>query len=85
MLRFVGFGLFAAAAACGVVAWFLDRRLRAFRLPDEPTSSYLLVPLRIRRDLYRSEAGPLVDRTWRVMATMYGLALLGMVLIAFRS
>ena len=85
MIRFVGFGLFAAGAACGIVAWCFDRQLQAFRLPEKSSSSYSLVPVRIRRDLYRPEAGRLVDRTWRFIGAMYGLAILGTILVAIGS
>jgi hypothetical protein len=85
MLRFVGFGLFAAGAACGIVAWYADRQLQAFRLPEKPQSAYWLVPIRIRRELYRPEAAHLVDRAWHSIAAMYGLAFIGMILIAFGS
>jgi hypothetical protein len=82
MIRVIGFGLFAAAAACAIAAWYLDRRLQAFRLPDKSPSSYLLVPLRIRRDLYRADAHHLVNRAWWSIAAMCGLAFLGIILIA---
>jgi len=85
MIRLLGFGLFAAGAACGIAGWYVDRQLQAFRLPDKPPSSYSLVPARIRRDLYRPEAGHLVDRAWRFIGAMYGLAILGMILIALGS
>jgi hypothetical protein len=85
MLRLVGFGFITAGATCGIVAWFVDRQLQAFRLVDEPASSYLLVPMRIRRNLYRPEASHLVDRAWRFIAAMYGLAGLGMVLVVLGS
>ena len=84
MIRFIGFGLFAAASACAIAAWYLDRRLQAFRLADKAPSSYLLVPLRIRRDLYRPEARHLVDRAWWFIGAMCGLALVGMILIGLR-
>ena len=83
MLRFLGFVLFAASAICGCAAWYVDRQLQAYRLSGVPDSSYFLVPTRIRHDLYRPEAGHLVDRAWRLIAAMYGLALIGMVLVAF--
>jgi hypothetical protein len=85
MIRLLGFGAFAVGAAFGIGAWYLDRQLQAFRLPGKPASAYWLVPVRIRRELYRPEAGDLVDRTWRFIAAMYGLAILGMILIAAGS
>ena len=85
MLRLLGFVLFAAGAAFGGGAWYLDRRLQAFRLPGKPASAYWLVPVRIRRELYRPEAGQLVEHAWRCIAAMYGLAILGMILIAAGS
>jgi hypothetical protein len=85
MVRLLGFGLFAAGAACGIVAWYLDRQLQAFRLSEKPRSAYSLVPIRIRRELYRPEAAHLVDRAWQFIAAMYGLAFLGMLLIGLGS
>lgn len=85
MIRLVGFGLFAAAAACGVAVWYVDRQLQELRLPEKSPSSYLPVPVRIRRDLYRPEAGHLIDRAWRLIGAMYGLAVLGIILIALGS
>ncbi len=85
MIRLLGFGSFAAAAACAIGAWYLDLRLQAFRVRDKPPSNYLLVPVRIRRDLYRPEAGPLVDRAWRFIGAMCGFAILGIILVAASS
>jgi hypothetical protein len=85
MIRTVGVVAFAAGAAFGIAAWYLDRQLQAFRVPGKPASAYWLVPLRIRRELYQPEAGHLVERAWRLVATMYGLAILGMILLAVGS
>jgi hypothetical protein len=85
MLRLVGFVAFAAGAACGGCAWYLDRRLQAFRVPGKPASAYWLVPVRIRRELYRPEASHLVELASRCIVAMYGLAILGMILIAAGS
>ena len=85
MIRILGFGLVAAAAACASGVWHTDRQLQAYRRTEAPSSSYVLVPLRIRRELYRPEAGQLVDRAWKLIGAMYGLAILGMILIVAGS
>jgi hypothetical protein len=85
MLRIAGFAVFAAASVCAVSYWYVDRQLQAFRLTDKPTSAYLFVPVRWRRDLYRPEGHHLVDRAWSLLVAMYGLAVVGMLLIAAGS
>jgi hypothetical protein len=85
MLRTAGFLLFAAAAVCALFYWYVDRQLQAFRLADKPPSAYLFVPVRWRRELYRPEGHHLVDRAWSLLVAMYGLAIVGMVLIAAGS
>jgi hypothetical protein len=81
----IGFLLFGAGALCGVAANRADAELQRYRLPDRPAASYWFVPLRIRTALYQPEAAPLVRRAWRLIGSMYGLALLGMLLIALGS
>ena len=85
MLKIAGFLLFGAAAVCAGRYWHVDRQLQAFRLADRPRSAYLFVPVRWRRELYRPEGHHLVDRAWRLLLAMYGLAIVGMVLIAAGS
>jgi hypothetical protein len=85
MLRIAGFVLFVAAGACAVAAWYVDRQLQAYRLADKPTSAYMLVPVRLRRELYKPEGRHLVDRAWILIRAMYGLAIIGMILIAASS
>jgi hypothetical protein len=85
MLRIAGFAVFAAAAVCAVWYWYVDRQLQAFRLADKPPSTYLLMPVRWRRELYRPEGHHLVNRAWSLLVAMYGLAVVGMLLIAAGS
>jgi hypothetical protein len=85
MIRIAGFVLFAAAGACAMVAWYVDRQLQAFRLADKPSSAYMFVPVRLRRELYTPEGRHLVDRAWSLIRAMYGFAIVGMILIAAGS
>jgi hypothetical protein len=85
MLRIAGFAVFAAAAACAASYWYVDRQLQAFRLADKPPSAYLFAPVRWRRELYRPEGHHLVDRACGLLMAMYGLAIVGMFLIAAGS
>jgi hypothetical protein len=78
----LGLVLFGVAALCALAFWSADQRLQMQRLPDKPDSAYWFVPVRIRADLYRPEAGPLVRRAWRLLWATYFFALTGMALIA---
>jgi hypothetical protein len=75
----------AAAAVCAGSYWYVDRRLQAFRLADKSPSAYLFVPVRWRRELYKPEGHDLVDRALSLLVMMYGLAIIGMLLIAAGS
>src|SRR4051794_30054885 len=55
MFRIAGFILVAVAAGCAVGYWHVDRQLQAFRLESRPSSAYLFVPIRWRRELYKPE------------------------------
>jgi hypothetical protein len=85
VLAILGWLLIVSGAVAGLVAHAADRRLQAYRLPGKPASSYWFVPIRLRRELYRPEAGYLVDRFWNAILAMYGLALLGACLLALSS
>jgi hypothetical protein len=82
MVILLGWILIVSGMIAAVVLHDADRRLQAFRLPTEPSSSYWFVPIRIRRELYKPEAAHLVDRAWRAGRAMYGLAGIGVVLLA---
>jgi hypothetical protein len=82
MLSFLGWLLILGGAISGFIAHDSDRRLQAFRVSTGPKSRYWFTPLRIRRELYRPEGGHLVDRAWRAIGAMYGLAFVGVVLLA---
>ena len=82
MLSVLGWLLIIGGAIAGVIAHDSDRRLQAFRLPTGSKSPYWFTPFRIRRELYRPEGGHLVDRAWRAIGAMYGLAFVGAVLLA---
>jgi len=82
VLTILGWVSFAGGAAAGIVAHNADRRLQAFRVAGKPESSYLLVPIRIRRELYRPEAHHLVDRAWHAIIAMYGLGLTAIILLS---
>ena len=84
-MQTLGFVLFAAGAVCAMWFWSADQQLQSYRLHDRPESSYWFVPLRVRQDLYRPEAKPLVRRAWRLLCAMYLLVLSGMVLVAVGS
>ena len=57
-------------------AW-LDRRLQQFRAPGVPAASYLGKFGRWRRELYTSDAQPLVATTRWAFALFCGASLLG--------
>lgn len=81
----VGLLFIAPGGVFGGAAWHFDRKLQGFRLPGTSPSAYWFVPLRIRRDLYRAEAGPLVNRAWQSIGAMYILTIVGILLIALSS
>jgi hypothetical protein len=80
-----GWCLFGLGALCGAGAWLTDRALQSYRRPEAPASLFRLIPFRIREDLYRPEARPLIQQAWRLIGAMYGLALAGMLLIGLSS
>ena len=81
MIEVLGWALVIAGAGFGIAAWYTDQRLQEHRAPDVPLLATLFVPIRWQRRFYAPEAHPLVTRVWRQMATMYGLAILGLVLV----
>ena len=81
VLALLGWVLIASGAVCAAAAHAVDRKLQEFRLAGVAGSAYWFVPVRIRRDLYQPEAHYLVDRAWRLIVGMYGLAGLGMFLV----
>ena len=85
MIRLFGFTLFAAAAVCAIISWYVDRQLQRHRLEGKPPTAYLFVPIRWKRELYRPEGHQLVEKAWGVLIAMYALAFAGMVLIAIGS
>jgi hypothetical protein len=82
MFIVLGWLFLIGGMAAAVVLHDADRRLQAFRIPSADPSRYWFVPVRIRRELYKPEAAHLVDRAWRATSTMYGLAFVGVVLLA---
>jgi hypothetical protein len=85
MVRIAGFTLFAAATVCAICYWYLDRQLQTFRRANKPRSAYLFVPIRLRRELYKPEGHHLVDRAWGLLVAIYGLAIVGMLLVTAGS
>lgn len=82
MLRLSGWLFTAGAMLCALILHDADRRLQNFRLPSQPPSAYLLVPLRIRSELYQPEAGYLVSRFWRAFGLMIVLFVIGGVILS---
>lgn len=70
------------AAICGFVAYRADRRLRAFRLPQAPSSAYRLPLVRIRSRLYHPDGHGLVRRAWGAVVGMAAILVLGLSLAA---
>ena len=81
LAQVLGWLLVAFAAVAATRMWWFDRRLQAFRAEGTARRSYSLVPLRWRRELYTTEAIPLLRRTWQSMWTMYVAAFLGMLFL----
>ena len=82
MVIVLGWLLLIGSGVAACIMYDADRRLQAFRLPSEPRSAYWFVPVRIRRELYKPEAGHLVGRAWRAIGAMYGLAVAGAILLS---
>ena len=77
LLSWIAFG---AAAFSAVQMNLLDRKMQAFRHPQADLSSYQLVPLRWRQDLYTAPGQVLVSRAWRAFGRMVGFFLLAALL-----
>jgi hypothetical protein len=77
-----GWILIGVAALLAVAMHRADRRMQGFRAPGAPSSAFLMVPLRWRRELYTAEGRALVGRAWRLTVMMYVVALAGMFLVS---
>jgi hypothetical protein len=82
LAQVLGWLLVAVAAIAATRMWWFDRRLQAFRAEGTAGGSYRFIPLRWRRELYTTEATPLLRKTWQAMWTMYGTAFLAMLFLA---
>jgi hypothetical protein len=82
MLRWIGWAFVEGSCLCALVMADADRRLQAFRLPSQPRSAYWVVPLRIRRELYKPEGGYLVTRAWRACGLMWVLFVIAAVILS---
>ena len=81
----LGWILLMAAAMLMIWAWSADRRMQRFRVQGRPTSDYLIIPIRWQKQLYTSEAHPLVTQAWRSVAAMSGCGILGLAMLALGS
>ena len=77
-----GWILFGVAALLAVAMHRADRRMQDFRAPGAPSSAFLIVPLRWRRELYTEEGRAFVGRAWRLTVMMYVVALAGIALVS---
>jgi hypothetical protein len=82
-LRALGWLLIILGALAATDASRLDRKLQSFRRPGVSKLHYWVVPWRLQEDLYANGAEGLVGRAWRRIGQMYGLTLLGALLLVF--
>ena len=82
ILSWIAFG---AAAFSAVQMNILDRQMQQFRHPQSDMSSFQLVPLRWRQDLYTPPGQVLVTRAWRAFGRMVGFFLLAALLLVLRG
>ena len=73
---------FAGAAFYAIQMWRADRELQKFRAPGRDASSYSLVPVRWKYELYTDAGRSLVIAAKRSFFVMLLLALLGMLFLA---
>ena len=81
MLVWIGLVLVGISAWCAMAMNRTDAELQRYRLPGQPDSSYWFVPLRIRKALYQPAGAPLVRQAWRLIGAMYGIGMLGLLLL----
>ena len=81
----LGIFLLGGAAGCAVLMHGADRRLQSYRRNDIPSSSFTLVPLRVRQSLYTAEGKNLVDRFWVLFVAMLVLFVAGSCFLSLGS
>jgi hypothetical protein len=85
ILQILSWIAFGAAAFSAVQTSLLDRQMQAFRHPHSDLSSFQLVPLGWRQELYTGPGQVLVSRAWRAFGRMVGFFLLAALLFLLRG
>ena len=81
ILQVLSWIAFGAAAFSAVQMHGLDRKMQEFRDPQADLSSFQLVPLRWRQDLYTRPGQILVSRAWQAFGRMIGFFFLAALLL----
>src|SRR5205809_3501217 len=81
VIRFLGYLFLAATCASAVALWYADRRAQDYRQVGASARSFMVVPLRMRDELYAEHGRVWVRRFWQSFRLMIGCFIVAALLI----
>ena len=81
VIRFLGYLFLAATCASAVGLWYADRRAQDYRQVGASARSFMVVPLRMRDELYTEHGRVWVRRFWQSFRLMIGCFIVAVVLM----
>ena len=81
LIRFLGYLFLAATCASAVALWYADRRAQDYRQVGASARSFMVVPLRMRDELYAEHGRVWVRRFRQSFRLMIGCFIVAALLI----
>jgi len=81
MIRLLGYLFLAVTCASAVGLWYADRRAQDYRQVSPSVRSFMVVPLRMRNELYTEQGRVWVGRFWQLFRLMIGCFIVAVVLM----
>src|SRR5207247_2749721 len=81
VIRFLGYLFLAATCASAVALWYADRRAQDYRQVGASARSFMVVPLRMRDELYAEHGRVWVRRFWQSFRLMIGCFVVAALLV----
>src|SRR5881628_332804 len=81
VIRLLGYLFLAATCASAVGLWYADRRAQDYRQVSPSVRSFMVVPLRMRNELYTEQGRVWVGRFWQLFRLMIGCFIVAVVLM----
>jgi len=72
VIRLLGYVFLASTCASAVGLWYADRRAQEYRQVSTSIRSFMVVPLRMRDELYTEQGRVWVRRFWHFFRLMIG-------------